>query len=127
MKLTRAALNLTAVTIAATSLAACSSSGSGAEGEFCTELLKDTNTSAGVFNVVAIGQTDAANIDNRLALLDKITTMPDELEDDMTIWKDYLKEAKDNLDNVSELLAAYDAEAEQASDALLKEYTGNCL
>lgn len=100
----------------------------GDDGEFCEVLLSDTQTSATVFTVPlpAGSGVDQGNIAARIALLEKITTTPDGLADDLETWRDYL-EAVAQTTSLAEAFTVKTDETESAGDALFEEYIGNCL
>ncbi|MDQ0647506.1 hypothetical protein QFZ53_001702 [Microbacterium natoriense] len=82
-------------------------------------------TAATVFSVAVPGQTNKAQIENRLALIEKIEA-PADLADDLDVWTGYLEAVAGTIDaeDPSEALAAYrdDLAVKPAGTALFDQY-----
>lgn len=101
--------------------------GGSGNGTFCDVLLSDTRTSATVFSVVIPMADGPVNVDDRIALLDRIGEVPPGLEEDFTVWQDYLATVSENSDDPAAILATSTDETKAAGKALLAEHTGSCL
>lgn len=98
--------------------------------QFCGPLLDDMGTAATVFSVAVPGQTNKAQIENRLALIEKIEA-PADLADELDVWTGYLEAVVDTIDadDPSEAFAAYrdDPAVEPAGAALFDKYVDECM
>ena len=97
------------------------------DGSFCEVMLSDVGTAATAFSVVVPGMSSADDVNQKLALIEHITTPPEGLEQELLIWKTYLETAATTVDNTGDLIAAYDEPTKAAGNALFRLYVDDCM
>ncbi len=100
----------------------------GGQGDFCEVLTDDSKTAATVFTPVIPGMVDESMVRERLDLVDQIEDPPEDLEDDLDTWREYLQTALENVDdNPNALIDAGTDEVDAAQKALFDRYTDTCM